>query len=186
VTVLVRPAHTRELALVGELTARAYTADGVVDPSDDYLDHLRDAVTRAREAELYVAVLPDPDDPCDRGGTGGLDATGQTDQAERPAGTVTFCPEGSPWCELARPGEGEFRMLAVDPLARRRGVAAALVGTCVERARELGYDALVLSSLPAQTPAHALYGRLGFRRTPHRDWSPAPGVDLLAFRMDLR
>jgi len=44
----------------------------------------------------------------------------------------------------------------------------------------------VLSSLPAQTPAHALYGRLGFRRTPHRDWSPAPGVDLLAFRMDLR
>ena len=168
-TVLVRPAHTGELAVVGELTARAYTADGVVDPSDDYLDHLRDAVTRAREAELYVAVLPD-----------------DTPHCQGPAGTVTFCPEGSPWCELAQPGEGEFRMLAVDPRARRRGVAGALVGTCVERARELGYRALVLSSLPEQTPAHALYGRLGFRRTPQRDWSPLPGIDLLAFRLDLR
>jgi ribosomal protein S18 acetylase RimI-like enzyme len=171
-TVLVRPAHTHELALVGELTARAYTADGAVDPSDDYLDHLRDAVTRAREAELYVAMLPE--------------VAGDPEGPEEPAGTVTFCPEGSPWCELAQPGEGEFRMLAVDPRARRRGVAAALVGTCVERARELGYRALVLSSLPVQTPAHALYGRLGFHRTPQRDWSPVPGVDLLAFRLDLR
>ena len=36
-----------------------------------------------------------------------------------------------------------------------------------------------------QRPAHQLYQRLGFQRTPHLDWSPAPGVDLLAFRMDL-
>jgi ribosomal protein S18 acetylase RimI-like enzyme len=76
-------------------------------------------------------------------------------------------------------------MLAVSPDARRRGVAGALVGVCIERARELGYAALVLSSLPDQRPAHQLYQRLGFRRTPHLDWSPAPGVDLLAFRLDL-
>jgi ribosomal protein S18 acetylase RimI-like enzyme len=165
-TVVVRPAHLSELARVGDLTAEAYTVDGFVEPSDDYAEHLRDAVTRAREAELYVAVLPDdPDDP---------------------VGTVTFCPEGSPLCELAQPGEGEFRMLAVDPRARRRGVADALVGTCVERSRELGYRAVVLSSLPAQTPAHALYRRRGFHRTPERDWSPVLGIDLLGFRLDLR
>ncbi|MEU0812645.1 GNAT family N-acetyltransferase, partial [Streptomyces sp. NPDC005970] len=31
---------------------------------------------------------------------------------------------------LARPGEGEFRMLAVRPEARRRGAAEALVRAC--------------------------------------------------------
>jgi GNAT superfamily N-acetyltransferase len=164
-TVTVRPAHTSELVEVGELTVAAYAADGLLEPDDHYEQHLRDAVTRAREAEVYVAQL--------------------ADLPGRLAGTVTFCPQGSPWSELAQPGEGEFRMLAVAPAARRRGVAAGLVGVCLERARELGYTAVVLSSLPEQQAAHRIYGRLGFRRTPDRDWSPAEGVGLQAFRLDL-
>jgi ribosomal protein S18 acetylase RimI-like enzyme len=163
-TVTVRPAHTAELAEIGELTVRAYAVDGFVDGDGRYAAHLRDTVTRAREAELYVAVLAD---------LPGI------------AGTVTFCPQGSPWAELAQPGEGEFRMLAVAPEARRRGVAEALVGVCLERSRELGLTAVVLCSMPAQQPAHRIYERLGFRRTPHLDWSPVAGVDLLAFRLDL-
>jgi ribosomal protein S18 acetylase RimI-like enzyme len=164
-TVLVRPAHTSELAEIGELTVAAYTADGLVADDDPYAEHLRDAVTRAHEAELYVAVLED--------------------QPDTVAGTVTFCPQGSAWAEIARPGEGEFRMLAVATSARRRGVARALVGVCLQRSVELGYSAIVLSSLPAQQPAHRIYERLGFRRTPDLDWSPVEGVDLLAFRRDL-
>jgi len=161
-TVLVRPAHTDELPEIGELTVRAYAADSYVGPEDDYARQLRDTVTRAREAELYVAHV-----------------------GERIVGTVTFCEQGSPWCELAQTGEAEFRMLAVDPAVRRQGVAGALVGACIERAREVGASALVLGSLPAQQPAHRLYEGLGFRRTPDLDWSPAEGVDLLAFRLDL-
>ena len=116
-------------------------------------------MTRAREAELYVAELEG-----------------------RLAGTVTFCPQGSPWSEVAQPGEGEFRMLGVHPSARRRGVAESLVSVCLERSRELGYDAVVLCSLPVQQPAHRIYERFGFRRIPDRDWSPAEGIDLQAFR----
>jgi ribosomal protein S18 acetylase RimI-like enzyme len=164
-TVTVRPAHTDELAAVGDLTVEAYVADGFVEPDDGYTDHLRDAVTRAREAEVYVATL--------------------VDQPAQLAGTVTFAPQGSRWSELAQPGEGEFRMLAVAKAARRRGVAQALVSVCVERSRELGYRGLVLSSLPSQETAHRLYERLGFRRTPDLDWSPTDAVDLLAFRLDL-
>ena len=164
-TVTVRPVHTSELAHVGDLTVTAYAADDYLVEDDSYVTALRDVATRAREAEVYVAELAGP--------PGGL------------AGTVTFCPEGSPWCEVAGPGQGEFRMLAVAPAARRRGVAAALVGLCVERSRELGYRAVVMSSLPMQRPAHRLYERLGFRRTPELDWSPHEGVDLLAFRLDL-
>jgi ribosomal protein S18 acetylase RimI-like enzyme len=164
-TIHVRPAHTSELPGIGELTVEAYTADGLLAHDDHYTEHLRDAVTRAREAELYVAELED--------------------RPEVVAGTVTFCPEGSAWCELAQPGEGEFRMLAVSPTARRRGVAEALVSVCLERSVELGYRAVVLSSLPVQQAAHRIYRRLGFRRTPDLDWSPAEDVELLAFRLDL-
>jgi ribosomal protein S18 acetylase RimI-like enzyme len=161
-TITVRPAHTSELPRVGDITVTAYAADGYVDAADPYAEHLRDTATRAREAELYVAVV-----------------------GEDLAGTVTFCPEGSPWGEIAQPGEGEFRMLAVAPEHRRQGVAEALVSVCVERARELGYEALVLSSLTVQQPAHRVYERLGFRRLPERDWSPYSGVDRLGFRLDL-
>lgn len=164
-TVTVRPVHSSELARVGELTVRAYAVDGFLTDGDDYAEQLRDAGARAREAEVYVASLPERPGPV--------------------VGTVTFCPRGSPWCELARAGEGELRMLAVAPEARRRGVGEALVGVCLERSRELGYPALVLSSLPEQVSAHRVYARLGFRRTPALDWSPAPGVELLAFRLDL-
>ena len=41
---------------------------------------------------------------------------------------------GSPWRELSVDGEGEFRMLAVAPAARGRGVGEALVRQCEERA----------------------------------------------------
>jgi ribosomal protein S18 acetylase RimI-like enzyme len=164
-TVTVRPAHLEELPAVGELTVGAYDADGLLLPGDRYTAHLRDAVTRAREAEVYVALLED--------------LPGEL------AGTVTYCPQGSPWAELSHPGEGEFRMLGVAPAARRRGVARALVGACLERARELGCSAVVLSSLPEQQAAHRVYERLGFRRVPDRDWSPAEDVDLHAFRLIL-
>ncbi len=164
-TITVRPAHVDELDEVGDLTVAAYDADGFLGPDDPYVARLRDAAARAREAEVYVATL--------------VDLPGQL------AGTVTFCPEGSPWSEIAGPGEGEFRMLGVAPPARRRGVAEALVSACLERSRELGYTALVLSSLPQQRSAHRIYGRLDFHRTPDLDWSPVAGVDLLAFRREL-
>ena len=132
--ITVRPAHADELAEVGELTVRAY-AEWLV-PDDFYVRQLRDAATRAREAEVYVALL-------------GQDL----------AGTVTFCPQESPWSEIARPGEGEFRMLAVDPAHRRHGVAEALVGVCLERARELGYD--VAADLAPQTRYDQVVTALG-------------------------
>jgi ribosomal protein S18 acetylase RimI-like enzyme len=164
-TVTVRPVHTSELVAVGELTVRAYAVDGFAGGEDGYAHQLRDVATRAREAEVYVAVLPESPDAI--------------------LGTVTFCPQGSPWCQLAQPGEGEFRMLAVAPEARRRGVAEALVGVCVERAGELGYTAVVLSTLPEQRTAHRLYERLGFERAPELDWSPREEVDLRGYRLEL-
>lgn len=153
----IRLADAADLEAVGEVTLAAY-AEFTHGPDDPYVARLRDAATRAREAELWVAEC------------GGV-----------VAGTVTVCPAGSPWREIGRDGEGEFRMLAVSPTARGLGVGEALARHCLDLSRAAGHSAVVLSSLPGMAAAHRLYTRLGFRRLPERDWSPMPGVDLLAF-----
>ncbi len=148
---------------VGEVTVQAY-AQFTLGADDPYLDHLRNAAARALEAELWVAT---PDD------------------GDEVLGTVTICREGSPWQELADHDEGEFRMLAVAPSARRAGVGEALVRLVLDRFREEGATAIVMSSLPEMADAHRLYERLGFVRTPERDWRPVPHVSLVAFRKEL-
>ena len=40
---------------------------------------------------------------------------------------------------------------------------------------------MVCSSLPVMRAAHRIYEHAGFERVPGRDWSPRPGVELLAF-----
>lgn len=158
----IRLALPHEYDDAGELTAAAYAGDGLIPEGDDYLGELRDARRRAEEAELWVAV-----------------------EEDRLLGCVTYCPSGSPYLELAGPDDGEFRMLAVAPDARRRGVAEALVRRCLDRARELDRTAMVLCSMDLMTGAHRLYGRLGFERWPERDWSPVKTVQLWAFRLAL-
>ena len=158
----VRLATEADLEAVGQITVSAYCDDGFIAPDDEYVVELADAARRAREAEVWVAG----------------DSTGVL-------GSVTFCAPGSAFAELSRNNEGEFRMLGVAEQGRRRGVAEALVVRCIERSRELGYEALVLCSMRQMTAAHRLYERLGFRRLPERDWSPVEGIDLLGFNFRL-
>ena len=157
----VRLARPEELEAVGELTVRAYAAY-TLGPGDPYVARLRDAASRARAAELWVAV-----------------------DGDRLLGSVTCCPPGSSYREVSRPDEGEFRMLAVDPDARGTGAGTALAAHCEERARAHGAVGMALSSLAAMTAAHRIYTRLGYARDPGRDWSPLPGVELLAFSKTL-
>lgn len=158
-----RRARPDDLAAVGEVTVAAYTEFTEGD-LDGYAEVLRDAARRDREAELWVAT---PDD------------------SEEILGTVTICPEGSAWREVAEPGEGEFRMLAVAPEAQGKGVGAALLDVVVERFRSEGASRIVMSTQPAMGAAQHLYEAAGFVRAPERDWAPAPGIDLIAYRLEL-
>ena len=153
----IRLARPEDLSAVGEVTVAAY-ADFTLGPADPYIARLRDAASRAEQAELWLA---------------------EDDAAV--LGTVTVCPPGSVWREISRPGEGEFRMLAVAPQARGRGVGEALARFAIDRLAAQGAHAVVLSSLSTMHAAHRLYERLGFRRDAERDWSPTPGVELLAY-----
>jgi ribosomal protein S18 acetylase RimI-like enzyme len=153
----IRIARSEEYDRIGHLTASVYIAGGYMRPEDVYVLKLRNAATRAREAELVVAV-----------------------QDGEPIGTVTYCAHGSHWAQLTVQGEAEFRMLAVVPTARGLGLGEALVRHCVRRAREDGCTTLRLSTEDIMHAAHRIYRRLGFVRTPERDWSPVTaGLDLL-------
>ncbi|MFF9775437.1 GNAT family N-acetyltransferase [Streptomyces sp. NPDC013978] len=166
--ITIRPAAPDEYAALGEITAQAYLGDGLLDfgESDRYLDELRDVAKRAAEAEVLVAV-----------------ADGQV------LGGVTFVPAGGPMADIARAGEAEIRMLAVSPEARGRGVGEALVRACLERARNVeGCVRVVLSTQRSMHAAHRIYGRLGFTRTPERDWNPLPDlldITLITYELTL-
>ena len=158
----IRLARSEELDEVGRLTGEVYVDEGYIDPLDEYSSVLTDATTRAREAELWVAV-----------------------EDQDVLGTVTFCPPGSSYREIGRDGEGEFRMLGVAKHARGRGVGEALVAHCVTRSRDLGYTGVRMSTMDRMSAAHRIYERLGFSRAPDDDWSPVPGVRLLAYELRL-
>lgn len=159
----IRLARADELEAAGAVVVEAYLAGGFLDNAEaGYAEKLADTAGRARDAELYVALLDD-----------------------KVVGCVTYCPVGTPWGEIAGPDEGEFRMLGVAPEARGRGIGLALTQKCLDRSRELGYSGVVLSSLPTMASAHRMYEGLGFRRAPERDWSPAPGVLLWAYELTL-
>jgi GNAT superfamily N-acetyltransferase len=156
----VRPVRAEELVEVGRLTREVYVGDGFLAADDGYGELLADTARRASDAEIWVAV-----------------------DGEKLLGSVTYCVPGTPYREIARDDEGEFRMLAVTPAARGRGVGKALVELCVRRSRELGFVGVRMSTMDLMTSAHRVYERIGFVRSPEDDWSPEPGVNLMAYRL---
>ncbi|MGC0374962.1 GNAT family N-acetyltransferase [Streptomyces sp. SAI-229] len=166
--IVIRPVEPGEHAELGEITAQAYLLDGLLDfgESDAYLGELRNVGKRAAAAEVLVAV-----------------ADGTV------LGGVTFVPGPGPMADIAGPGEAEIRMLAVARAGRGRGAGEALVRACVDRARAAeGCVRVVLSTQRTMRAAHRIYERLGFTRTPERDWGPLPehpDLTLLTYELTL-
>ena len=64
-------------------------------------------------------------------------------------------------------------------------IGEALVRACIDRARASGRERVRLDTRTSMTGAQRLYERLGFRRAPDHDWSPAPGILLLGYVLEL-
>ncbi|MGW2645419.1 GNAT family N-acetyltransferase [Streptomyces sp. NPDC001393] len=166
--IVIRRAAPDEYDALGEITAQAYLQDGLLDfgENDAYLDELRDVCGRAASADVLAAIRNDT-----------------------LLGGVTFVPSPGPMADIARPGEAEMRMLAVAHVARGQGAGEALVRACIDRARAIeGCRAIVLSTQRTMHAAHRIYERLGFVRTPERDWNPLPeqlDLTLLTYELTL-
>ena len=156
----VEAAGPADFGRIAELTAGVYRDEGLA--PEAYLSELADVAGRADRAQLLVAR--------DGGAV---------------VGSVALVLEGDFGEITASEDEASFRMLVVDPAARGRGVGELLVTTCLTRAQAAGKRRTVISTDPRMVAAHRIYERLGFVRLPERDWSPLPGVTLMAYTKDL-
>jgi len=94
----------------------------------------------------------------------------------RPAGCVALRRIDAARCEMKR--------LYVRPVFRGVGLAGMLIERAIEEARAIGYEEMLLDTLPGMRAARALYEMLGFR--PCAPYLPEPtgGAECLA--LDLR
>ena len=162
---VVSPEEKSRLQEIGELTALAYLADGLIDHAHPYVPQLRDAEARARHADLLAMF-------------DGQDGSGSI------VGTITLVPPGSPFVELAGDGEYELRMLAVSPMERGRGIGRSLARAAMDRAVELGAQRIVLSTMDTMHAAHRLYETMGFTRRQDLDWVVEDNADGTVTRLD--
>ena len=166
-SISIRLIEPDEYDRVSALTVAAYTAD-YDDLPDDYLAELAAVEERAVAHQVWVAV----DDE-----TGAI------------VGTMATGTPGHPISNLALDGELDYRLLAVDPAARGRGVGRALTEFTYGLARERGLRRVVMNSGENMLGAHRLYLGLGFDRVPEREHTieVAPGefMELYVFAKDL-
>lgn len=145
---LIRQAHPEDYQRIAELTISAYVDGGHMQPEDSYVQHLSQVAERAKHARLLVAEADD-----------------------QVAGSATVTDHDGLYAEVSRPGEMEFRMLAVAPQFQGRGIARALVRHIVaEASARPEISGVALCSLRSMTAAHALYESEGFIRHPDRDF----------------
>jgi ribosomal protein S18 acetylase RimI-like enzyme len=161
--ITVRPARRDEYDRVGAVTIDAYRALAVNHLWGGYEERILDTEGRAQGAEILVAVA----------------------DGDAIVGSVTYvADESADWGEWIRPGEAQFRLLAVDPAARGLGAGAALVAACVDRAAATE-QTIVIHTTPWMETAQRIYQRFGFLRRPDRDvpyeeWSQDDTSDLPA------
>lgn len=166
--VQLRGARPADAHTVGELTVQAYLAGQHLEAGDPYESTLRDVASR-----LDTTIIAELDGEI--------------------VGSVTVCPNSNPTAEIGGEGEWEFRFLAIRPDSWGGGIARRLIAECELRAAQAGAEAIVISVIDQNERAHRLYQRLGYLRTPERDWSPprdttvcgVSTVQLLAYRKDL-
>lgn len=162
----IRPVRPDEYERLGAITVNAYRVlDGhVVEPA--YEAQLADIGARAGAPATTVLAAVGDDG--------------------RVLGGVTYVRDHtSPMAEHTMDGVASIRMLAVDPAAQGQGIGRRLAQACIDLARADGAEEVVLHSTPWMTAAHRLYEGLGFARDPALDFTPVPGIELRAFRLQL-
>jgi ribosomal protein S18 acetylase RimI-like enzyme len=167
------------MAVVGAIRVAAYEAGGFLSADSGYAPTLRELGADGN-GHVLVAV---GSAKADRAGLASPSAAAA--EAGRVVGTIMLqtWPHTGP--VVTGPDEAEIRALAVRPDTQGRGIGRELLQHALNRASRLGVRHLVLCTESEMRGAHRLYEQAGFVRLPERDWSPAPGVRLLVYGLNL-
>jgi predicted N-acetyltransferase YhbS len=177
--ITIRDARDDDLDKAAAVMSAAYeeympTPDADVSPEyraafNAYREDIADVRSRAEGAELILAE----------------------DEGEI-VGAVTFYP---PNARAAYPTEAEhadwptewaaFRLLAVSPSVRGRGVGRMLTEECLRRARDLGAAVVGLHTTMLMNVARDMYKRMGWVRAPEYDFYPMPDFVVEAYILRL-
>jgi ribosomal protein S18 acetylase RimI-like enzyme len=168
VRLTVRDARADELQAVYDLTRRAYAEYATaMDPNSwEALSGAIDAgLSSDQEMQRIVAVEGDTI-------VGSALLLPPSEDAYKGFGVRVTAPE--------------VRLVAVDPAARGRGVAHALMNECLRRARESGATEIGLHTSGSMKAAMQMYERMGFQRAPESDFQP-PGTErVVGYRLVLK
>jgi ribosomal protein S18 acetylase RimI-like enzyme len=167
------------MAEVGAVRVATYQAGGFLSAGSGYASALRDLGADGNGDVLVAVVRAN----ADRAGPAAA-AVAAAD-AERVVGTIMLQCWPHAGQVVTGPDEAEIRALAVRPDKQGQSIGRDLLQHALDRAIGLGVRHLVLCTLPEMRAAHRLYERAGFVRLPERDWSPAPGVTLLVYGLNL-
>jgi ribosomal protein S18 acetylase RimI-like enzyme len=96
------------------------------------------------------------------------------------SGAVAGCTGVRPFA----PGACEIKRLYVRPEFRGKGIGLALARRGIAAAREMGYERMLLDTLPTMPAARALYASLGFRAIAPYRFNPIEGTEYM--EKDLR
>jgi ribosomal protein S18 acetylase RimI-like enzyme len=77
----------------------------------------------------------------------------------------------NPYRQVAESDEAEMHLLAVETEWRSHGLGKELCLAFENQAQQAGYHKVVLSTQVTMKAAHALYEKLGYQRSPSRDWN---------------
>jgi len=167
----VRNARPEEFSTIGQLRVEVYSRlEGFPKRSEqpDYYEMLANIgeITKKPHTELVVAVTP-----------GG-----------RIAGAVVYFSDmssyGSGVTATSEKNASGFRLLAVDPEARGRGVGKLLTEACINKARKDKNEQLIIHSTKFMQVAWKMYEKLGFKRSEDLDFMQGE-LPVFGFRLQL-
>ena len=124
-------------------------------------------------------------------GTIGRDLSGALERYQLPVGAVVLALVGdqvvaggalSPVTD--HPGDGELKRMYVRPSYRGKGLGCRIAARLIERAYDLGYQRVVLSTYVSSLDARNLYQTLGFRAI--APFKKTPLQDLMFMGMELK
>jgi len=157
-----RPTDAPRLRELNEVALRqvdAYAEEAVQEGMDDDLADVEASYVDVGGDFFVAETVADGDR--DRARVVGMGAL-------EPIGDHTF--QADSIVEPADGSTGEITRMRVDPEFQRRGIGSRLVERLEERARELGYETLVLDTTARQDGAQRLYEGFGYEHEDTVQW----------------